>query len=422
MLAGMDSRSTPPEIASLRRELPQVPIITGVIDLELLCRAERIVLSPGISRWDPRIEQAAAAGVEVVGDVELFARLAPAPIVAITGSNGKSTVTTLVAAMARAAGLRVEAGANLGEPVLALLQRQPADLYVLELSSFQLETTQSLQAAAAVVLNITPDHMDRYRDLDHYAATKLRIYSGARHWIYPLDDDRVATWVKEHYSAEVPVHSFTAATANPGGYGIDHGAFCHQRRELLSLEEYGLISHHDRSNALAALALAAAVGIPEDAAITAMRQFRGLPHRTEWVARRHGAVWINDSKGTNVGATEAAITGLSITTRGRLIWLGGGQGKGADFSAMSRIARDHLAVAILFGEDRQQIATAMAAAVPLHVVETLQQAVGLAAALVEEGDLVLFSPACASFDQFSNYEARGDAFRQLVEQLEEEAA
>ncbi len=287
-LQAADSRLQPPGLEAIQTAFPELPISLGPLDEKLLCSVERIVLSPGISLWDPEIQQAEDAGVEVVGDVELFARLCPSPVIAITGSNGKSTVTTLVAEMAAEAGIRVAAGGNLGTPVLELLQ-QAADLYVVELSSFQLETTESLQAVAAVVLNVSPDHMDRYRDLQHYAETKGKIYHHAVHRIVPLDEHWVQEWVEQQGYGEGEQISYGAVEpVDQQSYGLcQHQGgtwFCKGDEYLLPVDALRIAGRHNQSNALAALALGEAAGIPLQPMLETLKRFSGLPHRTEWVA------------------------------------------------------------------------------------------------------------------------------------------
>jgi UDP-N-acetylmuramoylalanine--D-glutamate ligase len=415
-LEAADTRTTL-DLATLRAHYPGLKITLGPLQPQQLCRFERIVLSPGLSRWHPAVEQAAAAGVEVVGDVELFARLVQAPVVAITGTNGKSTVTTLVAQMAADAGLQVRVGGNLGTPVLELLQGVAAELYVVELSSFQLETTDSLMASAAVVLNIAPDHMDRYRSLHHYAETKMKLCHQSRHRVLPVDDPGVQQWRADHPQSCAGAIGYGLGDSGDSRWHLQSVSgepwIARQAEPLLPVAALRLAGRHNWSNVLAALALGEAVALPLSSMLQTLQAFTGLPHRTEWVAESDGVRWINDSKGTNVGAAEAAISGLAAA-EGKIIWIAGGQGKGGDFSALRPLARAWMRSAVLMGEDREQIAAVLKGVVPIYRVENMVEAVTVAAAKAEAGDTVLLSPACASFDQFSGFEARGEAFRAAV--------
>ena len=413
-----DSRFTPPGLDELRTQLPELPVDLGPFDDELFCSVERIVLSPGISRWHPGIEQAAAAGVEIIGDVELFARHVKGAVIAITGSNGKSTVTTLVAQMAADAGIDVRVGGNLGTPILDLLNGEPAQLYVVELSSFQLETTRSLRPLAAVVLNVSPDHMDRYRDFAHYAQTKGSIYDGAARVVYPYYEQWVNAWV---HQSRYQQPKLAYGVDQPEGdvlYGVvddQEASWLYRGSErLLPVTELKIAGKHNWGNALAALALGEAADIPLESMVGTLRRFRGLSHRTEWIMEWEEVRWVNDSKGTNVGAAMAAIEGLSIGAAGKIIWIGGGQGKGADFTPLRPLAERHIRTAILMGEDREEIAAALGDVVVLQRVSDIDEAVAVAGRTAQSGDTVLLSPACASFDQFSGFEARGDAFKASV--------
>ncbi len=424
-VAAADTRSDL-DIDPLRSRYPALEITLGPLEAAFLSGFERIVLSPGVSRWHPAVEAAAHAGVEVVGDIELFSWLVDVPIVAITGSNGKSTVTTLVAEMAAKAGVAVRAGGNLGTPVMELLQEKLPELYVLELSSFQLESVHHFSAAAAVVLNISPDHLDRYRDLDHYAETKMRIYHRAVHSVLATDDLWIERWLERRLQSglEPPesITRFGLDVPQAGQFGISLYAaepWLFQGEEaLLPVSAMKMKGEHSWRNALAALALGDAVGLPRTPMLEVLQTFVGLPHRTEWLGEHAGVGWINDSKGTNVGATEAAIAGLSASLNGKLIWIAGGQGKGADFSPLRSWVEAQVRCAVLLGEDRQKIAAALGGVVPVQYAAGMEEAVAVATACAQPGDTVLLSPACASFDQFTGFEARGDAFRHaLSEQL-----
>jgi len=330
-------------------------------------------------------------------------------VIGITGSNGKSTVTTLVGEMALAAGLRAGIGGNLGTPALDLLDAQ-AQLYVLELSSFQLETTATLKLAAATVLNVSPDHLDRHGSIERYIAAKARVYAHAQTAVVNRDDR--ATHTGAHLARRIV--SFGLDVPAQGHYGLlEHGGepwlACGAER-LLPLSALKIQGLHNAANALAALALADAADLPRAASLRALAAFRGLPHRCEWVAEQGGVTWINDSKGTNVGASLAALHGL----KGPLVWLGGGQGKGQDFTALRVPLQEKARAAIVFGEDAARIEHDLGGALPVHRVPDLSAAVAQARALAQKGDRVLLSPACASLDQFKNYEDRGRQFAAMV--------
>jgi UDP-N-acetylmuramoylalanine--D-glutamate ligase len=424
-VAVTDSRANPPGLERLRQELPEVAVFLGGFDPAAFAAAERLVVSPGVPVSTPMIQEALARGVPVIGDVELFAqaaaRLQPlAPICAITGSNGKSTVTTLLGLMARRAGRQVRVGGNLGEPVLDLLDVQ-AELYVLELSSFQLETTPGLSTRAAVVLNISADHLDRYPDLAAYAAAKARIYDRTQVAIINRDDPLVAGMAR---TPEREI-GFTLGGPAPGDYGLLNAAdglwLCRGDERLMPAAEVLIPGRHNLANALAALALAEACGLPFEPCREALQTFPGLEHRCQLVAMRGGVPWYDDSKGTNPGATVAALDGLvSPGDSGRVVLIAGGDGKGADFAPLApAVARTARAV-VLIGRDApliEQVLSGQEPLIPLIHADDMDQAVTRAAAMVLPGDAVLLSPACASFDMFDNYEHRGRVFANAVRRL-----
>ncbi len=399
-----DSRAEPPGVKELRREMPQVLLHLGGLDVSLLASAERLVVSPGMALDLPELAAARAAGVEIIGDIELFARHAEAPVVAITGSNGKSTVTTLVGEMAKAAGVRVGVGGNLGTPALDLLRDPEPELYVLELSSFQLESTRSLAARAAVVLNLSEDHLDRHGEMAHYAAIKAGIYRGAEWCLFNADDEQVTAMAD---GIDAPVFFGGSAPRREQDFGLANGWLLRGSERLMAVEELRIAGTHNQLNALAALALGAAAGLPMAVMLQVLREFTGLAHRCQWVAQKRGAVWYNDSKGTNVGASLAALAGVPGE---KVVLLLGGLGKGADFAPLAPAVRARARAVILFGQDAPLIAEALHGAAPLYPVSDMQAAVALAAELAAPGDAVLLSPACASFDQFANYQARGEMF------------
>jgi len=328
----------------------------------------------------------------------------------VTGSNGKSTVVTLLGAMARRAALDVRVGGNIGIPALDLIEAEEPDLYVLELSSFQLETLHSLRPRAAVVLNISPDHMDRYQDLQAYAAVKQSIFRQAGLQVFNLDDPLVASLVNQAH----PHVGFTCQRPGAGDYGLVKvdGETWLARGESLLMPASGICmaGQHNLTNALAALALGEAVGIPLGKMIDTLGEFQGLSHRMQYVAGQGGVRWFNDSKGTNVGATLAAIDGVD----GKLVLIAGGDGKGADFTPLGEAMLRKGRGAVLMGKDAALLASVLQGVVPVRFAEDMPQAVMLAADMSQSGDSVLLSPACASTDMYRNFEARGDAYIQAV--------
>ncbi|WP_193014688.1 UDP-N-acetylmuramoyl-L-alanine--D-glutamate ligase [Proteus sp. FME41] len=381
---------------------------TGSFHQAWLNDADLIVSSPGIALSTPELVEAANHGVEIVGDIELFCREAKAPIVAITGSNGKSTVTMLVGEMANKDGIRVGVGGNIGVPALTLLT-EPYDLYVLELSSFQLETTYSLKAAAATVLNISEDHMNRYPlGLEQYREAKLHIYKNAKTCVYNEDDALTLPLTGK----DMRCISFGIGQ---GDYRLDNTnrILTVNGEKILSTSEMYLSGQHNYTNALAALALADAVGISRHAAIEVLKTYHGLAHRFQLVYSHQNVRWINDSKATNVGSTEAALRGLEV--EGTLHLLLGGDGKSADFtSLLPYISGDNIRL-YCFGQDGQALAN-LRPDVSLLTV-TMEEAMRALAPTVKSGDMVLLSPACASLDQFKCFEQRGDEFARLAREL-----
>lgn len=403
----MDTRINPPGLDKLPESVERH---VGDLNQQWLLDADLIVASPGIALAHPALSDAADAGVEIVGDIELFCRENQAPVVAITGSNGKSTVTTLVGEMAKAAGWQVGVGGNIGVPALTLL-KQENQLVVLELSSFQLETTSSLRANAATILNVTEDHTDRYPfGLQQYRAAKLRVYENAKVCVVNADD-----------ALTMPVRG---ADSRCISFGVDVGDYHLNKQQgeiwlrvrgekVLNTREMKLTGRHNYTNALAALALADAVDIPRSSSLKALTTFTGLPHRFQLVFEHNGVRWINDSKATNVCSTEAALDGLQVD--GTLHLLLGGDGKSADFSGLTRFLQgDHIKI-YCFGRDGEQLAELRPEVSQL--TETMEQAMQLLAKDLAPGDMVLLSPACASLDQFRSFEQRGDEFARLAEEL-----
>ncbi|MFN2308163.1 MAG: UDP-N-acetylmuramoyl-L-alanine--D-glutamate ligase [Gammaproteobacteria bacterium] len=419
-VAVTDDSAAPPGLAALTAELTDTALFLGRLAPEAFAHAEQIVVSPGVSLRHPLIDEARARGIEVIGDIELFARAlrdtAPGtPVLAITGSNGKSTVTTLVGEMARAAGRAVRVGGNLGTPALDLLAAaDPAtDLYVLELSSFQLESTFTLAPRAAVVLNISPDHLDRYDGLDDYAKAKQRIYHNAELQVVNRDDALAARLADP--ARRCVGFGLRAPAAGDYGLGERDGRLWLMRGEqpLLPADAVRMPGRHNLGNALAALALGDAVGLPVAAMSETLHCFGGLDHRTQWVAETEGVVWYNDSKGTNIGATLAAVAGLDRP----VVLIAGGRGKGADFGLLREGLQGRVRAVVLIGEDAPLIEAALHGVAPLARAGDMEDAVRQAAALARPGDAVLLSPACASFDMFTGYDQRGQVFMDAVRRL-----
>jgi UDP-N-acetylmuramoylalanine--D-glutamate ligase len=413
-VAIVDSREHPPGLESLRADLPaDVALFLGGFKTEAFERAEQLIVSPGVSVKEPLIVAAAARGVPVIGDVELFAQLATAPVVAITGSNGKSTVTTLLNAMAQSAGKDVRMGANIGTPALDLIEELEPDLYVLELSSFQLETTYSLRPAASVVLNVSADHMDRYADLDAYSSAKQSIYRNAAIQVVNADDPMVVGLAYP----ERPQIRYTMGRPAAGEYGLcdyQGGSWLARGEEpIMPVSGIRMDGRHNVMNTLAALALGEAAGLARDAMIEAINEFRGLPHRMQLIANVAGVRWYNDSKGTNVGATLAAID----SAQGPIVLIAGGDAKGADLTPLGPAMRQKGRGAVLIGRDAPRLQEVLQPVVSVERAPGMEEAVQLAARMAQTGDSVLLSPACASTDMYRDYQERGELFVKAVRGL-----
>ncbi len=417
----VDSRKRPPGLAALQDVLPDVEV--GGFPSPILTSAQRLVVSPGVPLAHPALVEAAAHGIEITSDIELFMASAKAPVIAITGSNGKSTVTTLLGKMAEEAGLNVGVGGNLGPPALDLLSAE-RDMYVLELSSFQLELIDQLSAQVVTVLNVSADHMDRYANLMEYHRAKHRVFRGAKKVVVNRDDNLTRPLVPDS------VERLTFGLGKPDlkAFGLleENGEtyLAFEFEPWLAVSELGIKGRHNIANALAALALGQAAGLPREAMLQALRSFTGLAHRCETIAGvnqvvdgKQGITWINDSKATNCGAALAAITGLAESGDMNTILIAGGQGKGQDFSVLEAAAEGRVKVAILLGEDASQIAECLPASAEILFAQDMTGAVALAVEYAAPGDVVLLSPACASFDMYSNFAERGDSFRAAVEAL-----
>ncbi|MHB1947508.1 MAG: UDP-N-acetylmuramoyl-L-alanine--D-glutamate ligase [Gammaproteobacteria bacterium] len=412
-----DSRTNPPNLDEFKSLFPNVPCEVGKIDEGLLNRANRLIVSPGVSLQEPAIAQAVAKGIPAIGDIELFAVEARAPVIAITGTNAKSTVTTLVGEMADAAGKSVQVGGNLGTPALDLLTTPRPELFVLELSSFQLETTYSLAPAVATILNVTPDHMDRYGSLEQYCLAKQRIYSHCQVAVCNRDDP-----LTECREPDVKrILYFTLNEPRDNEFGLtkkgNDNYLAFQNQILMPVRDLPILGRHYQANALAALAIGYGFGLPFEPMLQTLIDFKGLPHRCQLVRERNGVLWYNDSKGTNVGATLAAIDGLGSEINGKLILIAGGVGKNADFAPLVPAIEKYVKTVVLIGEAATVLANVIGDRVDIVVGKSMADAIELADHAASQGDSVLLSPACASFDMFNNFEHRGEVFTEIVKNL-----
>tara|TARA_R110000868_G_scaffold294345_2_gene554953 strand:+ start:842 stop:2149 length:1308 start_codon:yes stop_codon:yes gene_type:complete len=385
-----------------------VPLYLGAFDATKLCAADLVVLSPGVSAQTPAILQALAAGVSVIGDIELFARFNTLPVIAITGSNGKSTVTHLVVEMCQAAGMKVLMGGNIGVPALDLLNKD-ADIVVLELSSFQLETTQSLKPLAATILNFCDDHLDRHGDMQNYQRIKHLIYKHAQYVVASRDEKATQPLNRD-------VDLTFGLSASNSGFSWDKttATILFQGQAFLSSQDCLLVGAHNMLNIQAAAALAMLAGVHVEAIKQGAKLFGGLAHRCQTVSMHNNVRWINDSKATNVGATQAAILGMLESCQGRLVLIAGGEGKGADFSPLAELLEHSVDLLITLGKDGDKIARLKQGSVK---VSSLEQAVKVAADYAQAKDIVMLSPACASLDMFNNYQHRGECFIKAVQEV-----
>jgi UDP-N-acetylmuramoylalanine--D-glutamate ligase len=417
ILSLADTRESPPNAALVKKEMPEVPVYLGAFKGQVFANAEVIVVSPGVPLADPQIQAAIKRGISVVGDVELFAQYRPphTKLIAITGSNGKSTVTALVGEMCKAAGLKTVVAGNIGLPVLDTLLEEIPDIYVLELSSFQLETTSSLDADAATVLNITEDHLDRYAGLAEYAAAKERIFQGSGVQVLNRQDALSLGMAK---AVRNQITFGTDLSPTPDDFGLMHNHddiwLMHGSTALIRMSEMRIAGLHNAVNALAALALCRAIGLDFAPMLSALRNYKGLPHRVELVAEIDGVSFYDDSKGTNVGATCAALTGLPQ----KVVLIAGGDGKGQDFTPLCAAVKQNARAVVLMGRDGALIGAVLKGAdIPLLNATSLEGAVQIAFNAAQLGDAVLLSPACASFDMFKNYVHRADVFVSAVNAL-----
>ncbi|OGV49107.1 MAG: UDP-N-acetylmuramoyl-L-alanine--D-glutamate ligase [Legionellales bacterium RIFCSPHIGHO2_12_FULL_42_9] len=407
---GLDEfKTTFPGVDLFLHDLPQTiyPTLTAVI------------MSPGISLDEPFLQCAREQAIPIYGDIECFAQEVQKPVIAITGTNGKSTVTTLVGEMVKKAGFKVAVAGNIGDPVLDRLNDDANyDFWVLELSSFQLDLTHSLAPKAAALLNVTPDHLDRHHTMAAYVAAKQRVYQGANALIYNRQDPHT---LPQKGAFDARVVSYGLDEGAHGNWGIlekDRVLYLAQGQEcVLPVEQLRIKGKHNWQNALAACALAGAAGVAREAMVAVLTEFPGLAHRCQWVRTLDSVEWINDSKGTNVGATESAIAGIGGFMQGKIVLIAGGLGKGADFAGLRQPVLDYVRLLVLIGQDADKIASDLTDTVPIVRASTIEEAVGQARVYAKPGDVVLLSPACASFDMFRDFNHRGEVFTQLVSAL-----
>lgn len=417
--AVFDTRKEPAGLTEFYAEFPHSSIYLEHFPEELLASLTDIIASPGLSLDLPFFAKAREQGIAIYGDIECLAREIHAPVVAITGTNGKSTVTTLVGDMAKAAGINVAVAGNIGTPVLDMLSDAlHYDLWVLELSSFQLDLTHSLSSLAATILNVSPDHLDRHHSMDGYIEAKQRVYHQAQTILFNRDDLATAPRAEDKERAERVISFGNDSPSSEHDWGlrnIDGQIYLAKGQDcLLAVDSLRIKGVHNWHNALAACALADTVGIYTEAMLRVLSSFAGLSHRCQWVRALDGVEWINDSKGTNIGATISAINGIGGSMQGKIVLIAGGQGKGADFNDLRQSIAGFVRSIVLIGEDADKMEAALAEVVPISRAESLDNAVKLAKTQAKPGDVVLLSPACASLDMFRDYNHRGEVFTASV--------
>ncbi|MBA2648228.1 MAG: UDP-N-acetylmuramoyl-L-alanine--D-glutamate ligase [Legionella sp.] len=418
---GFDTRLESPGLNEFKTSFPNVPVHLQTFPEELLSQITDIILSPGLSLDLPFLKKAREAGLSIYGDIECLAQEISAPIVAITGTNGKSTVTSLVGEMARAAGFKVAIAGNIGTCVLDMLaDGTHYDLWVLELSSFQLELTHSLRPAVATILNITPDHLDRHHSLEAYIEAKQRIYNHCDTVIFNRDDE----WTLPLNTPPKAPISFGLSPASSSNWGLikfennDETYLAQGEDYFFPVSALLIKGVHNWLNALVASALAHTVGVPRQAMVQVLKTFPGLAHRCQWVRTLDGVDWMNDSKGTNVGATISAINGIGSALTGKIVLIAGGQGKGANFSELTQVVSDFVRALVLIGEDTNAIESALGSVVPTLRACSLEEAIAVARTKAQPADVVLLSPACASMDMFCDFNHRGEVFMAYVNGLQ----
>lgn len=413
--AVIDTRETPPGIEILNAEFPNVPCHLGSLNQEWLNSAAEIIVSPGVALDLPELQEARRHGAHLLGDIELFAQFATVPVAGVTGSNGKTTVVTLLQEMIHEAKIPAYVGGNIGVPALDLLEKKDARFFILELSSFQLERIEKLPLRIATILNLAEDHMDRYAKFEDYCAAKQHIYDYAQITLVNRED-ALTIPMDAMDSAQISFGLNKPPRENDMGIIEKNGEtyLAKGQQVLLNVKELALLGKHNWANALAAFAMGDTLEIPQDAMIAVLKRFTGVPHRCQPVAKKNGVSWINDSKGTNVAATLTALQGMAALFPGKAILLAGGIGKNADFSPLCEPVKQLAKNVIVFGQDAPLIEAALQGEIEVTRVSTLEEAVSRAAQIASVGDFVLFSPACASFDMFNDYQHRGQCFVDAV--------
>ena len=417
----MDTRSSPPMIEEFKTHFPDIKIEVGKLKESSLLGAKELIISPGLSIKTPEIQRAKEFGIPVRGDIDIFSKAAKAPIIGVTGSNGKSTVVALLSSILNSAGMSVGLGGNLDGPntksALDLLEGEDKDIYLLELSSFQLETTESLGAEVAVILNLSEDHMDRYDTLEEYHDAKLRVFNGCCQLVINRDD----VYSYPTKNIDVPVWDFGVEYSNSKSLGISENKgeqyITYKFEKIVAVRDLKLFGQHNISNVLAAIALALSLGVKIKHIKSAVINFSGLPHRCQWIRDVSGVGFYNDSKGTNVGATMAAIEGLGQSINGHIVLIAGGVAKGADFTPLAPLINKWAKEIVLIGKDAEEMASNFYKDIPTNFAQDMEDAVGIASEKASPGDVVLLSPACASFDMYKNFEHRGQAFIESVKNL-----
>ena len=417
----VDSRDNPPGLAAFKTEFPDITLTLGEITEASLADAAELVVSPGVAIDEPAIIKAVEKGAQICGDIDLFCQAVDVPVIAITGSNGKSTVTTLVGEMISRSGKKVAVGGNIGTPALDLLAQESPDIYVLELSSFQLERSENLSVDVATVLNVSADHMDRYKNLLEYHQAKHRIFRGCKKVVINRTDPLSRPLLAE----KVEVFTFGLNDSDINGFGLlnDGGveSLAYQFKPLMAVSELKLVGRHNIENALAAMALCRAVGVELEPMLDVLREFCGLQHRCQYAGEYQGVRFYNDSKGTNVGAAIASISGLKDSAN-NIILIAGGDAKAADFTPLLPVLKNLVSTMVVIGNAAKTLSDLFSETLNVVMAQSMEEAVASAAAIASDGDVVLLSPACASFDMFDNYQHRGEVFVAAVQRLVTEGA
>ncbi|OGT48835.1 MAG: UDP-N-acetylmuramoylalanine--D-glutamate ligase [Gammaproteobacteria bacterium RIFCSPHIGHO2_12_FULL_38_11] len=410
LVSVVDTRENPPKLADCQKEFPNVKIHLGKFQESIFSQADTLIVSPGMSLAEPCIVQCIEKNIPVMGDVELFARDAKAPIVAITGSNGKSTLTTLMGDIINNVGKKAIICGNIGLPVLEAMMQPTPDYYVVELSSFQLDTTYSLKAKVAVVINVSPDHMDRYATFNDYLASKQRVYMNCENAVVNFDEKN--SW--QDINFKNTVLQFTLNKPDKNQFGLYQNYLCHGDKKLIAVSDLILQERHNNQNYLAALAMCFILKLPIESVLNTLKKFSGLAHRCQLVKSENNIAWYNDSKATNVGASIAAIESIAQRATGRLILIAGGDSKGVDLDLLKLPVKQHVSHVILLGRDAPLLEAALLGCAEITCVRNMDEAVNTAKKMVQPGDIVLLAPACSSLDQYENYMARGDDFIKAV--------